>query len=103
MEQPCQHVTAALLRAESDGTLKRFQQENELALGQRMLSALNRAMPGGETVRLLAVLRLYEDGRIGLGLSAGQAIDWPLPDGGHTRLTVLDVVWQPEAAGELHR
>ena len=71
-EQPCQHVTAALLRAESDGTLKRFQQENELALGQRMLSALNRAMPGGETVRLLAVLRLYEDGRIGLGLSAGQ-------------------------------
>ncbi|ACO75176.1 nucleoside diphosphate kinase regulator [Laribacter hongkongensis] len=38
-----------------------------------------------------------------LGLSAGQAIDWPLPDGGHTRLTVLDVVWQPEAAGELHR
>ena len=38
-----------------------------------------------------------------LGLSAGQAIDWPLPDGGNTRLTVLDVVWQPEAAGELHR
>ena len=38
-----------------------------------------------------------------LGLSAGQVIDWPLPDGGHTRLTVLDVVWQPEAAGELHR
>ena len=70
-EQPCQHVTAALLRAESDGTLKRFQQENELALGQRMLSALNRAMPGGETVRLLAVLRLYEDGRIG---RAGAAV-----------------------------
>ena len=70
-EAPCQHVVAALMRAENDGTLKRFRQENELALGQRMLNALNRAMPGGETVRLLAVLRLYEDGRIGLGLSAG--------------------------------
>ena len=71
-ETPCAHIVAALMRAENDGTLKRFRQENELALGQRMLGALNRAMPGGETVRLLAVLRLSEDGRIGLGLSAGQ-------------------------------
>ncbi|KZE27298.1 regulator of nucleoside diphosphate kinase [Crenobacter luteus] len=36
-----------------------------------------------------------------LGLSVGQAIDWPLPTGGTTRLVVLSVDWQPEAAGEL--
>ncbi len=38
-----------------------------------------------------------------LGLSEGQEIDWPLPDGGHTRLRIEQVVYQPEAAGDLHR
>jgi regulator of nucleoside diphosphate kinase len=36
-----------------------------------------------------------------LGLSAGQAIDWPLPSGRTTRLRVLRVVDQPEAHGRL--
>lgn len=36
-----------------------------------------------------------------LGLSAGQTIDWHTPEGKRIRLTVLEVVWQPEAAGEL--
>lgn len=36
-----------------------------------------------------------------LGLRAGQAIDWPLPDGRIKRVCVVSVLWQPEAAGEL--
>jgi regulator of nucleoside diphosphate kinase len=38
-----------------------------------------------------------------LGLRVGQAIEWPVP-GGHTiHLQVLEVRYQPEAAGEYHR
>lgn len=38
-----------------------------------------------------------------LGLAVDQQIDWPLPGGRHRRLRVLDVSYQPEAAGEFHR
>jgi len=38
-----------------------------------------------------------------LGLARGQQIDWPTPDGRHRRLKVLDISYQPEAAGHLHR
>ncbi|MBE5778585.1 MAG: DEAD/DEAH box helicase [Clostridiales bacterium] len=68
----CEHIAAAYLAAENDGSMKRFQKEWQLHLGQQMLGALTRAMPGGESIRLVAQLRLYDDGRIGLGLSAGQ-------------------------------
>lgn len=34
-----------------------------------------------------------------LGLSTGQSIEWPLPGGRTTRLTVVDVLYQPESAG----
>lgn len=34
-----------------------------------------------------------------LGLAAGQAIDWRTPEGKAIRLKVLEVTWQPEAAG----
>lgn len=44
----------------------------EAALGEKMLLALSRAMPDGESIRLTATLRLYADGRTGLGLSVGQ-------------------------------
>ncbi|KUM05121.1 nucleoside diphosphate kinase regulator [Chromobacterium subtsugae] len=37
-----------------------------------------------------------------LGLSIGQDMQWPTPSG-TTRLTVLEIVYQPEAAGEYHR
>ncbi|MDF0604924.1 nucleoside diphosphate kinase regulator [Neisseriaceae bacterium TC5R-5] len=37
-----------------------------------------------------------------LGLSIGQSIEWPTP-AGSIHLTVLDVTYQPEASGELHR
>lgn len=35
-----------------------------------------------------------------LGLSAGQSIDWALPDGRVSRIRVAEVMYQPEAAGE---
>lgn len=36
-----------------------------------------------------------------LGLSVGQTIDWPLPQGRLKRYRVVEVVYQPEAAGDL--
>jgi regulator of nucleoside diphosphate kinase len=38
-----------------------------------------------------------------LGLARGQQIDWPTPDGRKRRLKVLEIAYQPEAAGHLHR
>lgn len=38
-----------------------------------------------------------------LGLRTGQSIEWPLPGGRSTRLEVLGIRDQPEAAGEFHR
>ena len=38
-----------------------------------------------------------------LGLARGQQIDWPMPDGHKRRLKVLEITYQPEAAGHLHR
>jgi regulator of nucleoside diphosphate kinase len=37
-----------------------------------------------------------------LGLAVGQSIEWPLPLGGTRRMRVSAVVYQPEAAGDLH-
>lgn len=38
-----------------------------------------------------------------LGLSVGDEIEWPRPDGGATKVRIVEVVFQPERAGELHR
>jgi regulator of nucleoside diphosphate kinase len=38
-----------------------------------------------------------------LGLTKGQQIDWPTPDGRQRVLRVLEIAYQPEAAGDLHR
>jgi len=35
-----------------------------------------------------------------LGLRKGDSIDWPLPNGRTKRLRIVDVIWQPEAAGQ---
>ena len=37
-----------------------------------------------------------------LGLSVGQEIDWKLPNGRAARFRVARLVYQPEAAGDLH-
>ncbi|MFS2124889.1 nucleoside diphosphate kinase regulator [Pseudomonas sp. Pseusp97] len=38
-----------------------------------------------------------------LGLTTGQSIDWPAPSGKTLKLTLLEVEYQPEAAGEYDR
>lgn len=38
-----------------------------------------------------------------LGMSVGQSISWQVPDGRQLQLRVLNVDYQPEASGELHR
>jgi regulator of nucleoside diphosphate kinase len=38
-----------------------------------------------------------------LGLSTGDQIEWPRPGGGLIQVKILDIVFQPERAGELHR
>lgn len=38
-----------------------------------------------------------------LGLSVGDELDWPRPGGQVMTVRVLEILYQPEAAGELHR
>jgi regulator of nucleoside diphosphate kinase len=38
-----------------------------------------------------------------LGLSVGDELEWPRPGGGKSTVRVIDVVYQPERSGELHR
>ena len=38
-----------------------------------------------------------------LGLTVGQHIDWPGPGGKLLKLTLLDIEYQPEAAGDFER
>jgi regulator of nucleoside diphosphate kinase len=38
-----------------------------------------------------------------LGLSQGDEIEWPKPGGGFLKVKLIEVIYQPERAGELHR
>jgi regulator of nucleoside diphosphate kinase len=38
-----------------------------------------------------------------LGLSVGDELEWPRPGGGMWTVRVVDVAYQPERSGELHR
>ncbi len=38
-----------------------------------------------------------------LGLSAGEFIEWPGPGGAMMKVRIVEVVYQPERAGEFHR
>jgi regulator of nucleoside diphosphate kinase len=38
-----------------------------------------------------------------LGLARGQEIDWPMPGGQPRRLRVMEINYQPESSGDLHR
>ena len=38
-----------------------------------------------------------------LGMSVGDELEWPKPGGGVSTVRVVEVVYQPERAGELHR
>ena len=52
----------------------------------------------GEQVSVLSPV-----GNALIGLAAGDSIEWTRPDGALFEVTVLDVLYQPERAGELHR
>jgi len=54
--------------------------------------------PDGDQVSVLSPV-----GSALLGLSSGDRIEWSRPNGVLFEVTVLDVVYQPEREGELHR
>lgn len=54
--------------------------------------------PDGEQVSILSPV-----GSALIGLKSGDTIDWSRPDGSAFQLTLLEVVYQPERAGQLHR
>lgn len=74
-----------------------FEDENN---GEKMTLTLVYPNAAGATgtVSILAPV-----GSALLGLAQGQTIDWPMPDGRKRRLKVLEITYQPEAAGHLHR
>lgn len=52
----------------------------------------------GKTISILAPV-----GSALLGLSQGDEIDWPKPDGGVIEVKIMDVTYQPERSGEFQR
>jgi regulator of nucleoside diphosphate kinase len=74
-----------------------FEDEND---GERLTLTLVYPSAAGApgTVSIMAPV-----GSALLGLAQGQTIDWPTPDGRKRRLRVLEISFQPEAAGQFHR
>lgn len=52
----------------------------------------------GTTISILAPV-----GSALLGLSQGDAIEWPKPGGGTLRVRIKEVAYQPERTGDYHR
>lgn len=52
----------------------------------------------GETISILAPV-----GSALLGLSQDDEIEWPKPGGGTLRVRIVEIIFQPERAGEYHR
>ena len=55
---------------------------------------------GGEADRISVLAPV---GSALLGLSIGDELEWPRPGGGMSTVRVIDVLYQPERSGELHR
>ncbi|MET0962309.1 MAG: nucleoside diphosphate kinase regulator [Noviherbaspirillum sp.] len=53
---------------------------------------------GSEQISVLAPV-----GSALLGLSVGDSMEWPRPGGGVITVKILEIVYQPERAGEFHR
>lgn len=51
----------------------------------------------GKTISILAPA-----GSALLGLSVGDEIEWPKPGGGKLKVKIIDIMYQPERAGEYH-
>ncbi|WP_214000759.1 nucleoside diphosphate kinase regulator [Arsukibacterium sp.] len=56
------------------------------------------AAQSGNTISVLAPV-----GCALIGLKTGDTINWPLPNGDMSTITVEDVLYQPERAGAYHR
>jgi regulator of nucleoside diphosphate kinase len=54
---------------------------------------------GGEYERISVLAPV---GRALLGLAVGETMEWPLPASQAKRLRVVEVVYQPEQAGDFH-
>jgi regulator of nucleoside diphosphate kinase len=63
-------------------------------------SEIKLVFPGHADVESNQVSVLAPVGSALLGLSVGDSIDWPLPNGRKRRLRVVAVTYQPEAAGD---
>ncbi len=58
--------------------------------------------PGSADIDAGRISVLVPIGTALLGLRTGQSIDWELPGGDKQRYRIVDVPYQPEAAGESH-
>lgn len=75
----------------------RFEDERTGEQKQVTLVYPKDAQRGNGNISILAPI-----GTALLGLSVGQTIEWPLPGGRTKSLRVVEVIYQPEAAGHLH-
>ncbi|MGN2246963.1 nucleoside diphosphate kinase regulator [Frateuria sp. GZRR35] len=73
---------------------------SEEGTGERITMSLVYPAAAGKpgTVSILAPV-----GSALLGLAQGQEIDWPMPGGRARHLRVMQIDYQPEASGHLHR
>lgn len=63
-------------------------------------SEVELVFPGHAEIESNRISVLAPVGSALLGLSVGDSIDWPLPNGRRRRLRVVAVTYQPEAAGD---
>lgn len=71
--------------------------ENETTGGRREVTLV---YPGNADIDAGRISVLVPIGTALLGLRVGQSIDWELPGGKSQRYRIVDVPFQPEAAGE---
>ncbi len=76
----------------------RFRTEPDGKEFERTLVYPGSADGSAEKVSVLAPI-----GSAMLGLSVGESIDWPVPRGDTMTVRVMEILYQPEASGELHR
>jgi len=59
--------------------------------------------PGNADGSVEKVSVLAPIGSAMLGLAVGDSIDWPAPRGGTMTVRIMEILYQPEASGQLHR
>ena len=59
--------------------------------------------PGNADGSVEKVSVLAPIGSAMLGLAVGDSIEWPAPRGGTMTVRIMEILYQPEASGQLHR